>query len=337
MPQQLRAAALKNYAEVAQQQGLNYLPLLHAAGLGMAMLANPEQRIPASAAIALLEASAAQSGCQTFGLRMAESRQLSHFGIISLLLAHQPTLRDALKTTMQYSHLLNELLAIHVEDVGKTVIIREELIGENPTTSRQAIELALGVLYRMCSALLGSHWNPYSINFTHAAPADLQVHRRLFRCKLEFSQEFNGIICSADDLDFPNPGFDPAMAEHVRRYMESLPPSEHGSIALEVRKAIFILMPMGRATIEQVARGLGLNVRTLQRRLEEVGASFSELLNAVRSELALRYMENRQYSLERVGALLGFAMPSSFTRWFRAEFDIAPRQWRQQHKRSPRG
>ena len=39
-------------------------------------------------------------------------------------------------------------------------------------------------------------------------------------------------------------------------------------------------------------------------------------------------MENRQYSLQVVGRLLGFSSPSSFTRWFSAEFGMAPRAWR---------
>ena len=36
----------------------------------------------------------------------------------------------------------------------------------------------------------------------------------------------------------------------------------------------------------------------------------------------------RQYSLQVVGRLLGFSSPSSFTRWFSAEFGMAPREWR---------
>ena len=329
----IRAATLTNYFEVARQLGLNPEPLLHAAGLSRSMLADPERRIPAAAAVRLLEDSARESGCDTFGLRMAESRQLSDFGVVSLLLIHQPTLRDALVATMNYRHLLNELLAIHVEDSGRTVVIREEFVPDSGTGSRQTIELALGVLHRLCSALLGPHWKPHSVNLTHGAPASLQVHRRVFRCALEFDREFNGIVCDAADLDFRNPSADPAMARYVKRLVESLPAPDQDAIATDVRKDLYILMPMGQATIEQVARGRGMTVRTLQRRLEAAGETFSDALNAVRTELALRYMQNRQYSLQVVGRLLGFSAPSSFTRWFSAEFGMAPSAWRKARPR----
>ena len=61
----IRAATLKNYFEVAQQLDLNPQPLLQAAGLSRTMLADPERRIPAVAAVRLLEDSARASAAAT--------------------------------------------------------------------------------------------------------------------------------------------------------------------------------------------------------------------------------------------------------------------------------
>ncbi|UTW12385.1 AraC family transcriptional regulator [Marinobacterium rhizophilum] len=323
-----RAGVLTNYIEVAQHLGLNPHTMLRRVGLNKALIEQPEQRIPTVAVVTLLEDSARESGCMTFGLRMAESRQLSDFGAISLLLMHQPTLRDAIRTTVQYRHLLNEALAIHVEEVDRKVIIREEVVTDSPMASRQAIELAIGVMYRLCGALLGTHWRPYSVNFTHEAPQDLQLHRRLFRCHLGFGAEFNGIVCTATELDEPNPLADPALARFAQHYLDSLASAQERSVALDVRKAVYLLLPMGRASIEQIAEALGMNVRTLQRRLQEHDETFSSLINSVRRELVMRYMENEHYSMSQIADLLGYSMPSSFTRWFAAQFGVAPARWR---------
>ena len=333
MTPMVRIAALTNYLEVAHHLGLNPQQMLSQVGLSQSMLEHPEQRIPTAAAVRLLEESARASGCDTFGLRMAESRQLADFGVISLLLTHQATLRDALDTIVQYRHLINESLALHVDEEGRTVILREELITAPPMPMRQGIELAVGVLYRLCGALLGPHWRPMSVNFTHDAPADPQVHRRLFHCKIEFGSEFNGIVCPAAALDAPNPLADPAMVRHARSFVDSLPGASDGSTLNEVRKAIYLFLPMGRATIEQIAQSLGLNVRTLQRRLEDNGVTFSDLINEVRRELVLRYLENPRYTLGRIADLLGYSMPSSFTRWFALQFGMAPAAWRREQGR----
>jgi AraC-like DNA-binding protein len=333
MPALVRAAALGNYPEVARRVGLDPERMLRAAGLDPAALSNPDLRIPTAAVVNLLEESARQSGCPTLGLQMAESWRLSDFGVISLMLTHQRTLRDALETTIRYRHLLNDSLSLSIEEAGELVIVREELVGGSAARSRQAIELAIGVVFRMFSALLGSQWKPRSVRFTHPAPPALDVHRRIFGPNTEFNQAFNGIVCAAADLDRPNPAADPAMAGHAKRIIDTMPGArtDGTSVAQDVRRAIHILLPQGQASIEQIAQGLGITTRTLQRQLDESGESYSALLNEARRELVPRYLENPAYSLTQVGELLGYEFPSSFTRWFTKEFGVAPARWRAEH------
>lgn len=332
MTAQARSAVLTNYMEVARHLRLNAHALLAEVGLSPSIMNDPNQRIPASASIILLEKSAQLSGCNTLGLRMAELRHLSDFGEVSLLLSHQNTLRDALRVIVQYRHMINDSLAIFIEETGNTVIIREELVTEMATNNRQSIELAIAVMHRFCAALLGAHWHPINVCFTHEAPADLTVHRRIFGCKVEFGCEFNGIVCPSANLDTANPLANAAMARHAQRYLDSLLSKTDHSLAFDVRKSIYLLLPMGRATIEQIAQSQGMNVRTLQRRLEEDGARFSELINSVRCDLVIRYLENPGYSLGRIADMLGYSMPSSFTRWFISQFGMPPAAWRNEHK-----
>jgi AraC-like DNA-binding protein len=332
MKRMVRAAALTNYFEVAQQLALNPSQMLAQVGIDRAMLADPDNRIPAGAVVTLLEESARASQCLTFGLRMAQTRQLTDLGAISLLLTHKRTLREVLLAMINYRHLMNEALALQMEDVGTDVIIREEVVTDTTTHSRQATELALGVLARAAGALLGNRWKPHSVMFSHEAPPDLQLHRRIFKSKLVFGSEYNAFVCAAQDLDSPSSAANPALARYAEQLLQSLPKAQDRSISMEVREAIYVLLPMGRATVEQVAQKLGLNVRTLQRQLEDDGATFSGLINSVRRELAGRYVRSGQHSLGQVAELLGYSTPTSFTRWFKSEFGVAPRQWQPDEK-----
>jgi AraC-like DNA-binding protein len=323
----IRAASLSNYAEVARGLGLDPLQMLAEAGLEAGDLIDPDRRVAVDSVDWLLEASAERSGCATFGLRMAESRRLSDFGALSLLISHQANLRAVLETIARYRRLLNEALALHLERSGDLAIIREELAIPGRTPGRQACELAVGTMYRLIRSLLGERWRPVSVHLAHEPPADLSVHRRLFGLRVQFESEFNGLVCAAFDLDQANPGSDPAMARYAQQYVESLPQAS-GSMALETRQAISLLLPLGAASVERIAAGMGLSVRTLQRRLDLEDASFAELLNDVRRELALRHMANSANSLTRVAELLGYAQLSSFTRWFITQFGTSPTRWR---------
>jgi AraC-like DNA-binding protein len=330
METMVRARSLNGYFQVVRRLGFNPAEALRQAGLDPANLADPEQLVPVAATCQLMEITAISAVCPTLGLQMAEVRQELDFGVLGLLLAHKRTLREVLQAIIQYRHLLNQALAIELESEDDMVVIREEVIADSPLPLRQANELALGVLARTCSALLGAHWKPRAVNFTHAAPADASLHRRFFGCPLVFNSDFNGIVCAAADLDRPNPNADPELVRYAESLAEPLNVSGPDAIVQEVRRAIYLLLPLERASVEQVAEHLHFSVRTLQRQLEGADSSFSELVEEVRHNLAVRYMMNPSYRIGRVAALLGYTRQASFTRWFIAGFGMTPRAWRAQ-------
>jgi AraC-like DNA-binding protein len=328
----IRAASLTNYAEVARRVGLNSAQMLRATGLPAAVLTDPDLRVPAAKVGSLLERSARESGCLTIGLQMAESRRVSDFGALSLLITHQRTLRDVLATAIEYLHVLNESLAVSIEDAGDLVIVREEIVAARGAATRQATELAVGVLFRVFRTVLGASWKPYAVNFVHSPPPDLVVHRRVFGMKCTFDSEFSGIVCEARDLDRANPAADPVMARYAKQFVEAMPGATERSVTQEVRKAIYLLLPLGRATLDQVASVLGRNTRTLQRELDAANTTFSDLLNAVRRDLVVRYLKNPVHTLTQVGEMLGFSHSSAFSRWHVAQFGISPARTRRRFR-----
>ena len=209
--------------------------------------------------------------------------------------------------------------------------MREEVISAGARSSRQANELAVAVMCFIFRALLGPQWRPQTVNFVHSVPASLEVHKRIFRCKLQFEMDFNGMVCNTSDLDKPIPVADPVMARYAQSFIEAIPGGNTRSLVLEVRKSIYLLLPMGRANIGQIAQTLGMNVRTLQRRLDEDGETFSNLINTVRIELSQRYISNPKYPLGRIAELLGYSNHSAFTRWFTSQFKQAPQEVRAQN------
>jgi transcriptional regulator GlxA family with amidase domain len=60
-----------------------------------------------------------------------------------------------------------------------------------------------------------------------------------------------------------------------------------------------------------------MSERPLARRLSAGGASFRELLDSVRKDLGLGYMDESRYPITDVAYLLGFSDQSTFARSFR--------------------
>lgn len=326
----VRAAALTGYFAVAEELQLDTVPLLRRTGLSRAMLDNPEQMLPARPVIRLLEESAAASGCLTFGLRMAERRGLADLGMVSLLIAHQSTLRDALSVLTQFRNRINTNLALRIEEFDGMVLLRENFVFDPPFPSRQADDLALGVLDQLCRSVAGAAWQPVAISFPYEPPplAERAVYQRLFSGPLEFGSDFEGILISQGELDRPNPRSDPALADHARNLVNAMIDPGERSIVQEVEQAIQLLMPAGRASIASVADSLGVTVRTLQRRLDDEGTQFSDLLDRVRVREVSRYLSQRRLRLTDIADLLGYSSLSAFSNWYRGRFNETPSEAR---------
>ena len=170
---------------------------------------------------------------------------------------------------------------------------------------RQSVELSLGALMRILRIYLPSEWSPRRVCFVHQSPVDVSLHRRMFGPVLEFGAEFDGIICKSGDLETPIASSDPVMADYARRQVETALKSELPSFKREIHQLILILLPTGRCTVDQAARHLAMDRRTIHRRLAQGGQTFSDLVQAVRRELSDRYLEQRARSMSEIAELLG--------------------------------
>jgi len=327
MPAVIRSASLTNYAEVAKAAGLDPERMLREFGLPLRCLDEPEIKVPLEQVRQLLETSAERSGIEAFGLRMAEPRRLSNLGPLGLLMREQSTLRLAVEKMVGYANRLNAALFLTLEEVGDVVVLREEVIVGGSGSVRQSTELAIGVVFRALQALLGPNWKPRRVCFAHDPPADRSVHERVFGRIVEFGHDFNGIVCSRSDLDVANPDADPAMARYAEQLFETTHGGPSGTLG-EVRKLVVMLLGTGECTIDRVAQHLGIDRRTVHRHLAREGQTFSRVVDAVRRELAARYLKDSHRTLADVSGLLGFAAPSGFSRWYRRQFDVKPSQRR---------
>ncbi len=327
----VRTVSLNGFLDVCSLHGLNSHALLRQVGMDAGALVDSERHISAETLCKLLGLAAQESGNSAFGIQMAQHRQTLDFGILGVLMRHQSNLREIWHAAMQYRKLLNDATVISLETSGELSILRFELLINSQTPQQQACELLAGVIMRTCQAVLGSAWSPREVRFMHAAPLEQYQHKQFFGCPITFSSDFNGLVLRTNDMTVPNPAAD---AELVR-YAESMvmPMRALGESALlqEVRRNIYLLMPLEQACIEQVAEQMHVSMRTLQRQLDQHGTSFSQVLDTVRKNLVMRYMNNRSYSIGQVASLTGYSRQASFTRWFHAHFGTSPRQWRQMH------
>ncbi|MGA4544069.1 AraC family transcriptional regulator [Uniformispora flossi] len=324
----VRVAALNGYVELCRSLGIDAHALMKRVGLTAGDLAVQDRWISGAAVAQLLELSAAASEHEDFGLRMAELRRFSNLGPISLAVREEPDVRSALGLLLRHERMYNEALHTRLSESNGLAALKVELRFGEPAAARQGTELVVGAFHRILRAFLDPHWQPLSVWFAHRAPADTSTHRRLFGPVVEFEREYDGMVFYADQLDAPNAMSDPQLRAYARPYFEAIAVSAESTVPDRVRELIEVLLPVGRCSIEQVARSLGVDRRTVHRHMAQSGETFSSLVAATRRQLAERFVANGRRSLTEISDLLGFSSLSAFSRWFRTQFGCSPKEWR---------
>ena len=144
---------------------------------------------------------------------------------------------------------------------------------------------------------------------------------------------FDGIILQAADLNAPISTADPVMARYVRQYLDTMIAQPDLTIDATVRQLVFTPLPSGRCTSDGLARHLGLNRRTLHRRLALRGETVSTIINDARIELAQRHIKTERRSFTETAQLLGFSGLPTFSRWFQRQFGCSATTWRKSETR----
>lgn len=312
--------------------GIDAHQLCAEVGLPAVALTDPDVRVSVEPMCRMYELAAKRSGVEDFGLRVGARRRLSNLGAVGLVLREQPTMRKVIATYDRFRLLNHDAYNAVLQEFDDHAVLR--MYGP-PWQQRQAAELLLTVALRVLQAIVPEGWKPLEIWFTHAAPARLDTYRRVLGMTPRFDQDCMALVIHRKDLDAPIPTADPAIARQLVQYLDRLTAERSVALHRQVSDLIMALLPDGLCTVERVAQHLGVDRRTLHRRLLAEGTTFSRVLDATRKEMAASLLAQSDRPLQSVADLLGFSSASAFAHWFRRKFGRAASAWRAANAEGP--
>ncbi len=103
--------------------------------------------------------------------------------------------------------------------------------------------------------------------------------------------------------------------------------TQKDGVSGQVRRSLIQNVALS-SSMDTVAQSLGLTSRTLRRHLKREQTTFSAIVDAVRMELALKYLREATLSTEQIAHVLGFSETASFVRAFRRWTGRTPKYYR---------
>ena len=313
--------------EVVEGASIDPRELLSVANFDPARLDQIDGRIEQSEYDSLIERALDLTGDPSLGLRMGESRTLQRC-LPGQVVLQAVSMRGALELVELYHRLYSDELPLCIEEHENTLVIKLVFATASTRCRRFGAEIAISGCFRMLEYFVPGA-RPHLVAFEYPAPAYRSEYTRIFAGAERFGQPFTGLVIDRAIVDSLQGSRDEEMHTLLRAQATKRLAQLEQSASYADKVHEFVTVTNGRADdVVSVARGLGIEPRSLRRRLAEEGVSFRPIVNRALASVAVRLLVDDRKSVEQASYEMSFSEVSSFCRAFKRWTGSTPSEYR---------
>lgn len=296
-------------------------------------LADQDNRVPLSNYVALLDASIDLCDAPAIALQFGEAYTMPELSIVGLISQSAETVAEAFDQMNRYVRLILDAGDQHsdwfeiIRDKDHTwMALTSDIYNAHPHLAESAFARS------MARTAGGSEVTPFAqaIHFTFPKPAYSSEFDRIFKIPVVYSSDKNAFLVEpsfmSSKLPQPNRYAFGVLSKHADDLLRKLEQSK--TVKGQVESLLIPLLHKGDVSMEQIAGTLGLSRQTLYRKLKADGVSYEKLLDELRHQMAIHYLNGKKVSLAEIAYLVGFSDPTAFSRAFKRWTGKSPRAMR---------
>ncbi|MFN0015967.1 MAG: AraC family transcriptional regulator ligand-binding domain-containing protein [Saprospiraceae bacterium] len=266
------------------------------------------------------------------GLQLGELTTEISLGLVGHLMQTSPTLGAACEQVARFNLSFSEMFYYHTHRNTHEFIMEfaptEPYLLQYPDSARHSVEISMTGILHVAHLLTGKKVLPLYTCFAYPHPvADLREYRRLLGDDLRFNQPKSCVVFKISDADLPVIGYNAEllrMFEQLAHDFIQRHQNQQNAVAL-VKKTILDQFCHQLPQLPEVAERLNMTSRSLQRKLHDEGVSFQQIMEEIRSEMAVGLVKRKQFTANEIAYMLGYADPTSFRRAFKRWTGANPR------------
>jgi AraC-like DNA-binding protein len=295
---------------------------------------SPAARISISQVLAAYRNALAFSRDPAFAIRLGQSTQVTTFGMYGYALLSSPNQRGLIDLVLKYHRLMLATADLSFREetdtkIGIWTIEPLVIATAEPRLYRFIVEVYLGTVTKLSVDILSRPEIKSDICVTYARTPDIPDYEALFQCPVRFDQEHNELRVNTTWIDEPSIRYN----EITFQSMQAICAEMLDQMGVEngiARDLLQILLESGGRfpTIQAICQRLGASPRTLRRKLNAEGTSYSALVHETRLRLAKKYLRETPISVEEIARRIGYGDVSNFRRAFVRSTHLSPIEYR---------
>lgn len=325
-----RVGPLSELPSVLRELGADKDVIFEGSGVDPSAI-TPDLRLPFKDLLELLARAARMSDCPHLGLLFGQRFQLvKHHGIIGELMHTAPTLKQALIDCVTWQLGYSSGAIVYLNQLGDEYAFGYGTYEVSSPGTRVLYDAIVCIGIRMVHELSNGTVNPVEVHLAHGGDADSATYRKLLDLPVRFNQDRTCVIMKASAMRIKPPRANPETRQKLLDSIKKVIWKTEPDVAARVRHAIRHLMHYDGPTMPAIANELGMQTRTLRRRLAAEGTTFEELRDTVHYAVARELLELTKIPVGEIGGFLAFESPGSFSRAFQRWSGMSPSSWRKQ-------
>lgn len=308
--------------------------VLRHAGLPSGLFEQEKIRINTEELFALYRGLGQASRDPAIGLKLGTEPRIERYDPIAIAAVSARSFRDALGRLARYKQLVCPE-EVRIVERGDECRVQFRWLLAQEMEPRVLVDVCFARVVDIARRGTGARVTPKRLEF-RSTSGRREMYEAHFGCAVKLDARQNTLVFAKADLDRPflthNADLFATVAPQLEAELKQALASR--AVGEQVKGILKPLLAGRRPGIVDVARELGTSPRTLQRRLAEDGATFQQLLQEARRELARHYLLHSSLELNETAYLLGYEDAHSFFRAFHDWEGSPPGEWRARHAAS---
>ncbi len=298
----------------------------HLLGLAPEHLNDDLCRPPATTINRIAELNTVHTPWPELSVLLAQQSSIGTLGVWDYLVTSAPTPLEGIRDASTYFSTIADVSmdTLQVTEDGEVITISH--VNQADLTNEAACAIrgfALGLYQRRLSEAAQRRLAPLRVTLTARAPRRHDALTELYGTRaIDFEAPVSSITYLASDLKTPNPQGRPGLSAVLRRHAEQTLVNAiplHNWLDL-FRTALNSVYDETTPTLPTVARRMALSTRSLQRRLDEHGTTWSNEVETLRRAHITRLLHSTELGIDAIAARSGYAdaraLRRAVQRWY---------------------
>lgn len=318
----VRARYSAHFIDALQRSGAAIAPVLQSAGLSEGALEDPNGLTTIWQLGEVARLSAVRSGDLDLGWAAAETATIESYGSFSDHVLSGETLANRLKAFCEAANDEYSEATFSVVRCDRGLHFRRGPILGDEIGARQTELYIVHMMLSTVRSVLGPSWHPRRAMLQTFYRPETEACFDTNRTELRFDQPFTAIFIDQDRLASSLHG---TASPNIFSDLQTLSTDTAGAIG----SLLATYLGDHRMSLEFIAKISDMNPRTLQRALAKQNMTFSDLLSRHKVAVAIGELRNTDMTICEISYALGYTHQAHFSRAFRRETGLTPREYRQ--------